>query len=178
MTTGVVTGGGQANVGQPHGGQAHFQLFAAQAQSAVRWRLLSGNNRDLGRSVESYPDAASCLVAIKELVVMLDVLQPQVRRRGPNQWQWALLIDTRAVVSGAHAYDRQVRCDQAVRQFLEPRTRAGAALAPARPRAQRVTRDLLVSRPARFVPCSASSRPLVARLGCDHAVIGTGSRGL
>jgi hypothetical protein len=119
MTTGVVTGGGPANVGQPHGGQAHFQLFAAQAQSAVRWRLLSGNNRDLGRSVESYPDAASCLVAIKELVVMLDVLQPQVRRRGPNQWQWALLIDTRAVVSGAHAYDRQVRCDQAVRQFLE-----------------------------------------------------------
>ena len=127
---------------------AHFQMFSMTPQGEVRWRLLSANNRDLGRGVVAYPDASACQVAIKELVVELDALQMQVRRRGVNQWQWALLDGADVVVLGAHGYDRQVRCDQAVRHFVEH-----AALG-------HIADNLVLAGARRWMSASASQRPL------------------
>ncbi len=127
---------------------AHFQMFSLTPQGEVRWRLLSANNRDLGRGVAAYPDAGACQVAIKELVVELDALQAQVRRRGPSQWQWALLAGADVVVLGAHGYDRQVRCDQAVRHFVEH-----AALG-------QIADTLVLAGARRWTSASASQRPL------------------
>ena len=95
---------------------AHFQLFAANESAEIRWRLLSGNNRDLGRGAITYPDAASCLVGIKEVLASLDDLEPSIRRHD-HLWRWALHLNDAIVVTGGHAYDRQVRCKQALDHF-------------------------------------------------------------
>ncbi|MBV9593888.1 MAG: hypothetical protein JO147_08875 [Actinobacteria bacterium] len=100
-------------------GRAHFQMYAADARSDVHWRLLSANNRDLGRGVVGYRDPESCLLSIKLIVISLDGLEMQVRRRESSEWRWTLGTDGEAIVVGAHGYDRQVRCHQAVRQFLD-----------------------------------------------------------
>jgi hypothetical protein len=49
-----------------------FQLYALGRDGSVNWRLLGGNNRDLGRGVDPYPDAESCRLGIKNLLARLD----------------------------------------------------------------------------------------------------------
>lgn len=100
-------------------GPAHFQLFGADSRGHIKWRLLSGNNRELGRSTLAYPDAELCQLAIKSFVETIDDLAPQVRRRGATGWAWMLLQDDEPVVSSGHPYDRQVRCEQALATFCD-----------------------------------------------------------
>jgi hypothetical protein len=99
-------------------GQAHFQLFAQDDRSDIRWRLLSANNRELGRGCETYRTAENCMLAIKHLIGQLDDLVPHIRRREGNLWQWSLVIASVPIVIGAHAYDRQVRSQEAASRFL------------------------------------------------------------
>jgi hypothetical protein len=98
--------------------QAHFQLFAADDRSDIRWRLLSANNRELGRGCEAYGTAENCLLAIKHLIGQLDELVPSIRRREGNLWQWSLVIASVPIVIGGHPYDRQVRSQEAASRFL------------------------------------------------------------
>jgi hypothetical protein len=96
----------------------YFQIFAASASAPLRWRVLSGNNRELGRSFETYPDAETCRRAIGDLRSVVDMLLPQVRREGRDRWIWELYRDGAVLVVAAHPFDRQVRCRNAVDQFL------------------------------------------------------------
>ena len=59
----------------------------------------------------------NCLLAIKHLVAQLDDLVAQTRRREGNQWQWTLVAGNQPIVTG-HAYDRQVRSQEAATRFL------------------------------------------------------------
>jgi hypothetical protein len=128
-------------------GGAHFQMFAATDQGEIRWRLLSGNNRDLGRGVAAYADAESCRLGIKQMLAVLDELVPQVRR-GDHLWQWSLLAEQLPVISGGHAYDRQIRCEQALAQF---RTQARDA---------RPADSVMLTASRRWVQSSDAYRPL------------------
>jgi len=127
----------------------YFQIFAASASAPLRWRALSGNNRELGRSFETYPDAEACRQAIVDLRSALDVLQPQVRREGRDRWIWELHRDGAVLVVAAHPFDRQVRCRKAVDQFL-----LDARLAP-------VAQSVMVTAARRFR--RRSVRPVVWR---------------
>jgi uncharacterized protein YegP (UPF0339 family) len=106
---------------------AHFQLFSADGNSAIRWRLLSGNNRELGRTAGSSPDAETCLLEIKNLLVRIEELTAQVRRREGNVWRWTLMEANVPVALCGRDYDRQVRCEQAVALFrlMAPGARTG-----------------------------------------------------
>jgi hypothetical protein len=97
---------------------ACFQVFTASASAPLRWRLLSGNNREMARSFDDYADAETCRQAIKELLSALDALVPQVRREGRNRWMWELHRDSDVLVLAAHPFDRQVRCRKAIDRFL------------------------------------------------------------
>ena len=121
------TGAQVGDVGGPIGRASgcRVQLFAPTAMDPVRWRLLSSNNREIGRGAESYPDAESCRLAVKELQANLDALRPLVRRADANSWIWQLLLAGRLVALSAHGYDRQIRCARGVSQF---RAELGAAL--------------------------------------------------
>ena len=96
----------------------HVQLFASTADAPVRWRLLSGNNREIGRGAESFADAETCRIAVKELQVSVDELEPTVRRDG-HAWIWQLRLGDRLVVSSAHGFDRLIRCNRGVAQFVD-----------------------------------------------------------
>jgi hypothetical protein len=128
----------------------YFQIFAASASAPLRWRVLSGNNRELGRSFETFPDTEACRQAIGDLRLALDVLLPQVRREGRDRWLWELRrADGAVLVVAAHPFDRQVRCRRAVDQFL-----LDARLAP-------VAESVLVTAARRFR--RRSVRPVVWR---------------
>ncbi|HJQ43047.1 MAG TPA: hypothetical protein VJ831_08180 [Jatrophihabitantaceae bacterium] len=101
----------------------HVQLFASTPAAALRWRLLSGNNREIGRGAEFFPDAESCRIAVKDLQTALDDLVPAVRRESGHAWVWQLSFGDRVVATSAHGYDRLIRCERGMSQFrVEMRT--------------------------------------------------------
>jgi hypothetical protein len=99
-----------------NGSGCHLQLFAETPASAVRWRLLSGNNREIARGMDSYPDAESCRIAIKELQASIHELQPAVRQTDAHRWVWQLADSAGVVVASAHQFDRLIRCQRGLEQ--------------------------------------------------------------
>lgn len=96
----------------------HFQICVSADGSSASWRLLSGNNRNLGRAGRSYDNVEQCAEAISVMVDRLDALQPLVRPAGEHRWAWMLRDATEVVAMSGHRYDRQVRCEAARVQFL------------------------------------------------------------
>ncbi len=96
---------------------AHFQLYRSSPTSSVRWRLLGGNNRALGRSALDFADVESCLLALAELGAGLPVMVGRVDRVPPNLWLWRLSYQESDVAISAHTYDRQIRSQHALAQF-------------------------------------------------------------
>jgi hypothetical protein len=97
---------------------AHFQLYGAGPSDPVSWRLLSGNNREVGRGSATYHDAEECLVGIKDLVARISDVTVLVRRFGLRSWRWSLMQDGVLVAYSAHLFDRRIRCEQAARRFV------------------------------------------------------------
>ncbi|MDQ1719345.1 MAG: hypothetical protein QOE89_3298, partial [Pseudonocardiales bacterium] len=96
----------------------HFQLYAAGPGEPVNWRLLSGNNRDLGRGQAACETAEECRTALSELLSELSDCQGVVRPGAPNRWMWALRLRGVVVAVSGHDYDRQIRCERARSQFM------------------------------------------------------------
>lgn len=96
----------------------HFQICVAADGRSASWRLLSGNNRNLGRAGRSYETIEQCASAISAMVDRLDALQALVRPAGEHRWAWMLRDATEVVAMSGHRYDRQVRCEAARLQFL------------------------------------------------------------
>jgi len=103
----------------------HVQLFAGTPDAPVRWRLLSGNNREIGRGAESFPDAESCRMAVKELQVCVDDLESSVRRDGGHVWTWQLRLGDRIVAASPRGFDRLIRCNYGLAQFRDELREAG-----------------------------------------------------
>ncbi|UQX88408.1 hypothetical protein M6D93_00025 [Jatrophihabitans telluris] len=100
-------------------GGAHFQIYATAPGAPVGWRLLSANNRDLGRGGDTFADFTECRTALLTILARIDGLEPLIRPGRPNRWLWGLREHGRIVVSSGHHYDRIVRCEQARRQFID-----------------------------------------------------------
>src|SRR3954470_3472108 len=91
------------------GGQPHIQLFAQDESSPVRWRLLSGNNRELGRGTEEFPDRESCCLSIKQLQAVRAELERTVQRTSSSSWIWLVALQGEVVAASGHRYDRLIR---------------------------------------------------------------------
>ena len=96
----------------------HFQICLAADGESASWRLLSGNNRNLGRSGGVYEGVQDCRRAIVTMVDAVDLLQGVVRPAGEHRWVWMLRDGTDIVAISGHRYDRQVRCEAARQQFI------------------------------------------------------------
>jgi hypothetical protein len=105
-------------------GVAHFQIFAYDGKTDIRWRLLSANNRELGRGYTFHSTAEDCVANIAAMLEVLDDLVALTRRRDGNLWQWSLLAGEVPVAVSGHSYDRQIRSQEAANRF---RSQAGAA---------------------------------------------------
>jgi hypothetical protein len=97
---------------------AHFQIYGLSLSSPLRWRLLSGNNRDIGRGFAEFPTLASCHKAIERLRRDVYELEVVLKRTG-HEWTWQLLDTDTPVVIAGHNYDRKIRCERALQQFVE-----------------------------------------------------------
>lgn len=129
---------------------AHFQLYGTSMAAPVRWRLLSGNNRDIGRGTLQFDSIESCLASIAHLQRSVGELRVVWRRIG-HQWTWQLDdVDGTVAVAGM-AYDRRIRCEQSLAQF-----RSCVPVAPVREQVMYSdSRRWAAARPARIV-----SRPI------------------
>jgi hypothetical protein len=79
------------------------------------WRLLGGNNRELGRSGDQYATVTDCLQSIQAIKRLFEsVAAPRVsfssvRQVGSNWW-WSVEEGGRTVAASARAFSRQLEC--------------------------------------------------------------------
>jgi hypothetical protein len=97
----------------------HVQIYARGPSAPVRWRLLSGNHRDMGRGALDFQDEESCQIGIKETVEAVDRLAPTIVRVAGNRWSWRLSLAGTVVATSGHSFDRRGRCEEACTRFLQ-----------------------------------------------------------
>jgi hypothetical protein len=102
----------------PRASSFHFQIYSSESSAAARWRLLSGNNRDMGRGVLVYRDLDACRLGIHEVLRRMDELEPAFLPDVNNTWRWFLRYNGEPVVTSGHPYDRKVRCKEGCVQFV------------------------------------------------------------
>ncbi|MEO6701588.1 MAG: hypothetical protein ABI140_16220 [Jatrophihabitantaceae bacterium] len=98
---------------------AQFQLYQTATDAPVRWRLLSGNHRPIGRSAHAFDTIAECLDSLAELSRVLDQLDLLLTRVPGNLWIWRAGYQGTDLALSAHAYDRQIRAMHAQAQFQQ-----------------------------------------------------------
>lgn len=98
---------------------SHVQLFSLTSTGRIHWRLLSGNNREMGRSVAGSADPESARLAVKQAQTALAEFEAKVRRVREHQWGWELLERGTPVISAGHLFDRMIRCEQGLAYFLD-----------------------------------------------------------
>jgi hypothetical protein len=95
------------------------------------WRLLSANNRELGRSAGFFPSREDCETAVSRLRAELERAVPVVYVLRPDSlWRWRLDVDGAETARSGRAYQRLRECRYNLAHFL-----TGASLADAAPHA-------------------------------------------
>ena len=93
---------------------------------AVHWRLLSGNNRQLGRSSTLYADEGSARAAAIQLIEELDVSEHLVvRLTGPTRWVWSIWQDRTVLAVSGRSFEMERAATRGLDRFIE-----SAVLAP------------------------------------------------
>ena len=95
----------------------------AQAPAATHswsaWRLLGANNRELARSHGTYPDAASCAAAIRELQSTADRLVAEFRPGfQTGRWYWQAFVDGVPLAISARPFGWRRDCEHNFGQFV------------------------------------------------------------
>jgi hypothetical protein len=95
------------------------------------WRLLSANNRELGRSATFFPRREDCEAAVAHLRANLERAVPMVYVVRPDSlWRWRLDIDGTEAARSGRAYHRLRECRYSLAHF-----HTGVAQAVAAPHA-------------------------------------------
>jgi hypothetical protein len=97
----------------------HFQLYRQGLAAPVRWRVLSANNRDMGRGARDFPDEDACVAGIAYFLAHLDGLVVSLSRTPENRWAFRLIGPDELVATSGHAFDRRTRCERAAARFIE-----------------------------------------------------------
>lgn len=148
--------------------------LADPAATAMIWRLVGENNRDIGRSAQAYVDPRACRSGVILLRRQLARLEPSVCFDGVGQWTWRLELDGCPVAVSARSYQRRreaVRSLQRFRSLVEiARVPDPAGLPPGPPlplaRAPRPTRP---DDPITRARLAARTAPAMrARSAADH----------
>jgi hypothetical protein len=96
---------------------ARFEFYE-RACAGVTWRLLSSNNRDLGRSGVGFPDVDACLRAVDEVRAAATEAEPVIHRVSRLAWAWRLETGPGSVAVASRAYQRRVQAQTACDLFL------------------------------------------------------------
>jgi hypothetical protein len=104
-----------------HGDVARGDVGRADATCApVAWRLLGGNNRELGRSPVWYPDFDACREALLVLKREIDGITPVITSSGVagGAWSWRLAVGGRPVAMAGRPYHRHRECTYNLNHFV------------------------------------------------------------
>ncbi|HEY5455188.1 MAG TPA: hypothetical protein VIJ96_06950 [Acidothermaceae bacterium] len=83
------------------------------------WRLLSANNRELGRSYSTFPDTSACAHAVAVLRTRIRDAEPSiVAGLRTGWWHWEVSVDGAAIAISARSFTRQRECEHNLEQFL------------------------------------------------------------
>jgi hypothetical protein len=96
----------------------------ARGTTWCAWRLLSANNRELGRSYTTFPSASACAEAVAVLRGHIDHADAAiVAGLRTGLWHWEVSIQNSPVAISPRSFTRQRECEHNLGQFL-----AGAAV--------------------------------------------------
>jgi hypothetical protein len=86
----------------------------------VAWRLLGGNNRELGRSALWYPDLDACLEAVRALKREIGGVTSAITSAGQSggAWSWRLAVSGRPVAMAGRPYHRHRECAYNLSHFV------------------------------------------------------------
>lgn len=85
----------------------------------VVWRLVGGNNRELGRGPGPFPGHAACCEAIDRLKRVIDRANPIVAvGRSTSAWGWRLELDGERIAMAGRSYLRQRECQYSLAHFI------------------------------------------------------------
>src|SRR5437868_348832 len=95
-----------------------FEVYQARA-GHIAWRLLSNNNRDLGRASGSYRTEVDCLAAIAAVRRHAARATALVYRADRGMWSWRLRHGSADIAMSARLYQRQLQAAAACALFVE-----------------------------------------------------------
>lgn len=143
--------------------QARFLFLSTQlsGDQQVAWRLLAGNNHDLGRSPVPLVDATAARLAVVRLREALPgATSGHAPDSRPGRWGWQLKDEGEVLAVSSRWYERQRESRYSLQQFLAAVPVATVTENVAvRPRSREVRRsDLRLPRSGDPVPAQPSSR--------------------
>jgi hypothetical protein len=82
------------------------------------WRLMGANNRELGRSVSSFPAYSECLDAIAQLRLGAERLTTSAFANSRSgRWGWRIDFEGQAVAACGHWYEREREARSSLSNF-------------------------------------------------------------
>lgn len=94
-----------------------LSLTGVNDAKTAGWRLLGGNNRELGRSARVHL-ADGILEEIDRVQAAADRLSIMVSKTQSGKWYWAASEDGQRLAMAARTYGRQRECRYNAEQFL------------------------------------------------------------
>jgi hypothetical protein len=86
---------------------------------AICWRLLSPNNRQLGRSADLFVDLAGCVRAVELFLAGLHDAEPLVTRHTvPVRWTWRVLEGNHVVAMSGRWFEAERQAIRTLDNFL------------------------------------------------------------
>ncbi len=96
---------------------AHHSPESTKLSTA--WRLIGGNNRELGRSSCTYPDVAACREAVAFLREHIDEAKSLLAiSNDTGLWTWRLDIGNLWMAVAGRSYQRRRECQYNVARFV------------------------------------------------------------
>jgi hypothetical protein len=106
---------------------ARFQFFTRRP-ATVEWRLISANNRELGRSAVPVGTLDASVGVVLDLRATIEGFTDEVLADPRGGWRWRLLRDGTPIAVSSRPFLRRVACEATLAQFRK--LAAGASVLP------------------------------------------------
>jgi hypothetical protein len=97
---------------------ARFGFLPTRTSDRVGWRLLTTNNRDLGRSSTVYPDHEAARLAAQWVQEHVAEMRITLVRSSSIGWRWRMLAGDTVVAVASRDYHRRLQAERSAAVML------------------------------------------------------------